>query len=462
MNLFQRISSTWIIHIFAFLHLSTALCCRLSGVDDELFLTMLTMAMTLIVCLKKNLSIEFTASMIIVGNIIGYLLGTMGAKILGFAFTSPYIIQPLSTFITTELLGWGIVAIANLFKLGKPDKDNRVLSSSYTKWILLAAGIIFTLRIGVVLIFSQVSVDSESIYGIIQDILSNSVGLLILICLNILYIRYSDKKFSKTSRLKRTLILSLFTIASGLIETLIIGFGFPFTIFSGFNGNFILVFTLSLLTEITIYCIIFIINYALTARRDMQTQRERAHTAQYRYMKLKGQVNPHFLFNSLNILDCLVCEEKTEQASVYIHKLAGIYRYMIKSEDDELVKLSDELVFISKYTDLLKVRFTEGLQIETAIDDDCLNRLILPCSLQLLIENATKHNTVSRDNPLRIKIEASGETVRVINNIVPKITQSPSTGLGHKYISRQYLDLCGKSIDIDIDENTYCVTLPLL
>ena len=462
MNLFQRISSTWIIHIFAFLHLSTALCCRLSGVDDELFLTMLTMAMTLIVCLKKNLSIEFTASMIIVGNIIGYLLGTMGAKILGFAFTSPYIIQPLSTLITTELLGWGIVAIANLFKLGKTDKDKRVLSSSYTKWLLLAAGIIFILRIGVVLIFSQVSVDSESIYGIIQDILSNSVGLLILICLNILYIRYSDKKFSKTSRLKRTLILALFTIASGLIETLIIGFGFPFTIFSGFNGNFILVFTLSLLTEITIYCIIFIINYALTARRDMQTQRERAHTAQYRYMKLKGQVNPHFLFNSLNILDCLVCEEKTEQASVYIHKLAGIYRYMIKSEDEELVKLSDELVFISKYTDLLKVRFTEGLQIETAIDDDCLNRLILPCSLQLLIENATKHNTVSGDNPLRIKIEASGETVRVINNIVPKITQSPSTGLGHKYISRQYLDLCGKSIDIDIDENTYCVTLPLL
>ena len=462
MNLFQRISSTWIIHIFAFLHLSTALCCRLSGVDDELFLTMLTMAMTLIVCLKKNLSIEFTASMIIVGNIIGYLLGTMGAKILGSAFTSPYIIQPLSTFITTELLGWGIVAIANLFKLGKTDKDKRVLSSSYTKWLLLAAGIIFILRIGVVLMFSQVSVDSESIYGIIQNILSNSVGLLILICLNILYIRYSDKKFSKTSRLKRTIILSFFTIASGLIEALIIGFGFPFTIFSGFNGNFILVFTLSLLTEITIYCIIFIINYALTARRDMQTQRERAHTAQYRYMKLKGQVNPHFLFNSLNILDCLVCEEKTEQASVYIHKLAGIYRYMIKSEDEELVKLSDELVFISKYTDLLKVRFTEGLQIETAIDDDCLNRLILPCSLQLLIENATKHNTVSGDNPLRIKIEASGETVRVINNIVPKITQSPSTGLGHKYISRQYLDLCGKSIDIDIDENTYCVTLPLL
>jgi sensor histidine kinase YesM len=135
---------------------------------------------------------------------------------------------------------------------------------------------------------------------------------------------------------------------------------------------------------------------------------------------------------------------------------------MIKSEDEELVRLSEEIVFIEKYTDLLKVRFTEGLQIETDIDDSCLNRLILPCSLQLLIENATKHNAVSADNPLKIKIEASNGTIRVKNNIIPKITRSQSTGLGHKYISRQYLDLCGKSIDIDITENDYCVTLPLL
>ena len=219
---------------------------------------------------------------------------------------------------------------------------------------------------------------------------------------------------------------------------------------------------ISLLAEITVYCVVYIANYALTAKKDMQKQRERAHLAQYRYMKLKGQVNPHFLFNSLNILDCLVCEEKNEQASIYIHKLAGIYRYMIKSEDEELVKLQDELVFIEKYTDLLKVRFTEGLQIETDIKEDCLDKLILPCSLQLLIENATKHNAVSMDNPLRISIEASGETVRVRNNIIPKVAQSQSTGLDHKYISRQYLDLCGKSIEIDITENDYCVTLPLL
>ena len=461
MKIFQQAQPVWIIHIFAALHLITALCCRLAGIDDELLLTILTMAMILIVCLKKNLSIEFTASIVIVGNILGYLLGTLGANILSLVFTSPYAIQPLSTFVTTELLGWGIVAIAGIFRLGKTDEDDSSLASPYLKWLLLAAGFIFILRLGVVFIFSEVSVDSTSVYNIIKNVLTNSVGLLILICLNILYVRYSSR-LSKTAGLKKTLFLTLFTTAAALAETVIIGFGFPFTIFQGFNGSFILIFMISLLTEITIYCMIFIINYALTARKDMQTQRERAHLAQYRYMKLKGQVNPHFLFNSLNILDCLVCEEKTEQASTYIHKLAGIYRYMIKSEDEELVKLSDELVFIEKYTDLLKVRFTEGLQIEKDIDDGCLNRLILPCSLQLLIENATKHNAVSADNPLKIRIEASDRTIRVKNNIIPKITRSQSTGLGHKYISRQYLDLCGKSIDIDITENYYCVTLPLL
>ena len=462
MNLFQRINPVWIIHIFALLHMTTALCCRLAGVDDELLLTMLTMAMTLIVCMKKNLSIEFTASMIIVGNILGYLLGTLGANLMGLAISSPYLIQPLSTFITTEILGWSIVAIAGIFKLGKSEAKKESFSSPYMKWLLFAAGSIFMMRIVVAFIFSQLDLDQESIYNTIKDIVSNSVGILILVCLNILYIRLTDTKFKNRTRLTKILNLSIFALVAASLESIIVGFGFPFTIYSGFKGNFNFVLMISLLAEITVYCVVYIANYALTAKKDMQKQRERAHLAQYRYMKLKGQVNPHFLFNSLNILDCLVCEEKNEQASIYIHKLAGIYRYMIKSEDKELVKLQDELVFIEKYTDLLKVRFTEGLQIETDITEDCLDKLILPCSLQLLIENATKHNAVSMDNPLRISIEASGETVRVRNNIIPKVAQSQSTGLGHKYISRQYLDLCGKSIEIDIKENDYCVTLPLL
>lgn len=462
MSILKRVSPAFIIHIFAFLHALTSFCCLAANVDDELLLTVLTMAMTLIMCLKKNLTIEFTASIIIVGNIVGYLLGTTGAKLMEQLMSSPYAIQPISTLITTEILGWSIVAMSNIFKLSKSDDDKSSLSSPYMKWLLLAALGIFVLRIGVVLVFSKIHIDSESVYGIVKDVLSNSIGLIILICINILYIRYSSNYFKNRSAFKKGLLLFIFMTVATTLESLIVGAGFPFSINPEFKDSFYLIFIVSLITQITIYCIIYIISYALNASNEMKKQRERAHSAQYRYMKLKGQVNPHFLFNSLNILDCLVCEEKTEQASVYIHKLAGIYRYMIKSEDEELVKLSDELVFVGLYVDLLKVRFPEGFEVETIIEEDCRNRFILPCSLQLLIENATKHNAVGGEKALKITIEATRDIVRVSNNVIPKITRSQSTGLGHKYISRQYMDLCGKSIGIDITDDNYCVTLPLI
>ncbi|MBE6228875.1 MAG: histidine kinase [Bacteroidales bacterium] len=251
-------------------------------------------------------------------------------------------------------------------------------------------------------------------------------------------------------------------VIASLIEALIVGLGIPFNIKQGGSENLGILLTVSILAQITVYCIVYIINYALTSRDEMNRQREAANMAQYRYLKLKRQVNPHFLFNSLNILDCLVCEEKTEQASTYIHKLAGIYRYMLKSEDEDLVQLHEELVFVGLYVDLLKVRFPEGFEVEIDVPEDMMARFVLPCSLQLLIENATKHNAVSSDNPLTIRIEAEGNRITVSNNIIPKVTTSPSTGLGQKYIRQQYLDLSGKEIDIRKTEDTYCVTLPLL
>ena len=204
------------------------------------------------------------------------------------------------------------------------------------------------------------------------------------------------------------------------------------------------------------------VNYALVTRNEMQSEREKANMAQYRYLKLKRQVNPHFLFNSLNILDCLICEEKTEQASIYTHKLAGIYRYMIKSEEEEIVSLRDELVFVRLYIDLLQVRFPEGFEVTIDVPEEKLARFVPPCSIQLLIENATKHNAVSIEKPLRIEITADEDNIHVRNNIVPKVTRSASTGLGQKYIRQLYMDLSGKSITIAKTDNDYCVTLPLL
>lgn len=449
----KNIGLPWIIHIFAILHAVVAFGCRINNIDDELLLTVLTMALAIIICRRKGLTIEFTAAIIIVMNILGYILGTLGANILKTFIVSDYAVHALSTAITTEFLGWSIIAMTKLFRRDTQEKNEDRLSHTYLKWILLLVAGIFVLRLLIVVFLSHSMFDSEGIYGIIRSILSNSAVIIMLTCLNILYVRYAVVRKPRVKKWQKHMNLTLFMVIAVIIETILTRpepKDIPLFLIAAF------------LTQITLYCIIYILNYALTARNEMHAEREKASMAQYRYLKLKRQVNPHFLFNSLNILDCLICEGTPEQASIYTHKLAGIYRYMIKSEDEEVVQLRDELVFVNLYIDLLKIRFPEGFHVEINVSEDLMTRMIPPCSIQLLIENATKHNAVGTGNPLIVKVESENDCIHVENNIVPKVTKSPSTGLGQQYIRQLYMDLCGKSIDIYKTDDKYCVTLPLL
>ena len=461
MSVFSNIKTMWIIHWFALLHAGIALGCRMAGIEDELLLTLLTMAMVLLVCFRKGLNIEFTAAVIIVANILGYLLGTVGASILEQFISTPYIIHTISTTITTEILGWCVLGISKLFPKMRSGSGHE-LSSSSLKWALLAAAGIFILRLVVIAIYSHQSIGTETVYELTSKVLSNSVGLILLVCFNLLYIRKISTKLHKYPKYIRIVSGTSFMITCTLVETILAGSGFPLHIDRGFMKDFALMFPVAMLTQVTIYCLVFIINYAVSTKAAMRQEREKANMAQYRYLKLKRQVNPHFLFNSLNILDCLVCEEKSEQASEYIHKLAGIYRYMIKSEDEDVVPLRDELTFVNQYIDLLKLRFPEGFEVNIDIPEEKMSRYILPCAIQLLIENATKHNAVSVDNPLVISVTIDNDDVRVCNTIIPKISRIESTGLGQKYIRQQYMDISGKMIGISNDGKEYCVTLPLL
>lgn len=442
----------WIIHIFALLHAVTALGCRFAGIADELLLTILTMALALIICMQKGLRIEFTAAIVIITNILGFLLGTFGARLLGSFIHSEYAVHCVSTAITTEILGWCIVAIANIF-VQKGEKPESLKSAQYLKWILLIASGIFIMRLIIVLFLSGSSFETDMFYEVIGNVMTNSFSLIILVCVNIMFIRSVSTRDKSVSTFSTLLLYSGFMVLAALLESFLVGME---------EDNFLLVFFVSLIAQITLYCIVYVINYAITARNVMQEEREKANMAQYRYMKLKHQVNPHFLFNSLNILDCLICEEKTDRASTYTHKLAGIYRYMIKSEDEIIVPLRDELEFVRLYTDLLKERFPSGFDVNVNVPEESMGRFVLSCSLQLLIENATKHNAVSIDNPLIINIEANDDQIKVTNNLVPKVTKVQSTGLGQKYIRQMYLDLTGKQIEITEKDKAYSVTLPLI
>lgn len=448
----KSIKLGWIIHIFALLHAVTALSCRFAGIADELLLTILTMALALIICMQKGLRIEFTAAIVIITNILGFLLGTFGARLLESFIHSEYAVHCISTAVTTEILGWCIVAIANIF-VQKGEKPENLKSARHLKWVLLIAAGIFIMRLFIVLFLSSSAFETEMLYEVIGNVMSNSFSLIILVCVNIMFIRSVSTRDKSASTFNTMFVYSSFMVLATLLESFLVGME---------EDNFLLVFFVSLIAQITLYCIVYVINYAITARNEMQEEREKANMAQYRYIKLKHQVNPHFLFNSLNILDCLICEEKTERASTYTHKLAGVYRYMLKSEEEMVVPLRDELVFVNLYVDLLKERFPSGFMVETDVPEEMLARFVLPCSLQLLIENAIKHNAVVEDTPLTISIKAEGESILVTNNLVPKVTKSPSTGLGQKYIRQMYLDLTGKQIGIEKTEDFYRVTLPLI
>ena len=453
----RPIKISGIIHAFALMHAAVALLCRLAGIDDELFLTILTMALSLIICLRQGLKVEFTAAVVIIVNIIGYLLGTLGANVLGSFIRSDYVIHSLSTLITTEILGWCIGAMTRVFSNKDDNQEDSTPgpknTTTYMKWMLLIASFIIILRLIIIVFLSRSQLQQVQILASLSRVMSNSFSLIILICVNILFIKSTEKLDTSDSKIKRILLYGTYMGLATLLGTFMSGLG---------ENPFILMFFTTLIVQITLYCIVYMINYAIMAKNAMQNEREKANMAQYRYLKLKRQVNPHFLFNSLNILDCLVCEEKTEQSSTYIHKLAGIYRYMIKSEEEQVVTLRDELEFVRMYVDLLKVRFPEGLEVNIEVPEETLARYVLPCSIQLLIENATKHNAVVPDKPLVIEVSIDGENISVCNNLIPKVTKSPSTGLGQTYIRQLYADLTGKQIDIEQTETRYCVTLPLI
>ena len=239
MSVFSKIKPQWIIHSFALLHALVALSCRMAGIEDELLLTILTMAMALLVCFRKNLSIEFTASVIIIVNIIGYLLGNLGAELLEKVISNSNIVHSLSTTITTEILGWCVVGTSRLFPNQKSG-PKQGLSSSSLKWILLAAGGVFILRLAIIFLHSQEPLGAEEVYMQISRVLSNYAGMIVLICLNILYIRHLRNKFKNRSLLKKALSISGFMTGCAILEAIIAGSGLPFRLNEGFFSDFAL------------------------------------------------------------------------------------------------------------------------------------------------------------------------------------------------------------------------------
>lgn len=195
-------------------------------------------------------------------------------------------------------------------------------------------------------------------------------------------------------------------------------------------------------------------------RSQLKAKKLEADLANYRYESLKKQVNPHFLFNSLNVLADLVHED-ADLSENYIHQLSKIYRYVLESAKKQTVPLKEEIEFITSYAFLLDIRFDKKLKIVIDVNPK-VDEFIIPVSLQTLIENAVKHNEVTKLNPLSISITQKDNLIIVKNNLQVKKTIVESSGTGLENLKQQYSILTDQSFQIEKDDRFFTVTLPIL
>jgi len=177
---------------------------------------------------------------------------------------------------------------------------------------------------------------------------------------------------------------------------------------------------------------------------------------------LKNQIKPHFLFNSLNTLATLIPED-SEQSVKYVESLAKVYRYILEIKDKKLISLHEELDCIQAYLFMLQIRFGDNLKVhinENGLDH---HHHIVPLSLQLLIENAMKHNIISNKKPLFIDIERGKNSNLIIsNNLQKKEQMMPSTGIGLDNINKRYQMISHKEIDVIVTDSKFSVSIPLI
>ncbi len=209
-----------------------------------------------------------------------------------------------------------------------------------------------------------------------------------------------------------------------------------------------------------IYGSFFLAYYYYQKNKKHQVQLATYHQAlsDSRINQLKTQLNPHFLFNNLNVLDQLIEEDK-HKASEFLNEFADIYRYVLQASDKNLVPISEELVFAEQYFQVMKHKYGNAYQL--SIEGGNFNGFISPLTFQLLVENAVQHNLGTEENPVHIKISAN-ENLKVSNNIIPKRNVKQTSGRALTNLKEQYKLLANQPIEVEKSDTTFSVSIPII
>jgi sensor histidine kinase YesM len=223
-------------------------------------------------------------------------------------------------------------------------------------------------------------------------------------------------------------------------------------------SNFVIPIILFLIVSLAIHSFYF---YKALQENKVNEQKIIAGTASAKFESLKNQIDPHFLFNSLNVLSSLI-EENPDNAQRFTTSLSKIYRYVLEQKDKELVSIEEELAFAKTYMNLLKMRFENSLFFELPVTNLNPEAKVVPLSLQLLLENTVKHNVVSEQKPLHIRIYIEGDYLAIQNDYQKKEVLQERQGVGLQNIINRYGIITNRKVLIEQNEQTFTVKIPIL
>lgn len=198
-----------------------------------------------------------------------------------------------------------------------------------------------------------------------------------------------------------------------------------------------------------------------STRKEVVEQKIIAKSANAQFESLKNQLDPHFLFNSLNVLDALI-DENPNQAQKFTTDMSRIYRYVLDQKDKEMVTVQDELDFAKTYCELLKTRFEESVEFQFDVSESEKGKFVVPLSLQLLLENAIKHNYATAKKPLNIRIFSEGGFLCIENNLQARDLVKEREGIGLSNIVQRYAIITKENVYIEKSEEYFKVKIPIL
>ncbi len=331
-----------------------------------------------------------------------------------------------------------------------------------TNKLILIIAISFSLLVNIPRIVFLFGIEEHGLMSLMEVSLKDTVfriSMLFSFCyvvlkLNLKWLRAITTKYRNLTSIILTLLILVFWLLSfELVNNFIYSIE-AYTITPRLNRFIYLFVTIMLL----------VISRAILLNNQskldaIEKERLKRKSLQSELAALKNQVNPHFLFNSLNSLSLLVREDQNA-AGKFINKLSFLYRYILQSKDHDLVPIKEELKFLESYIHLIKERYQKNFIVNISIKDDLLQNKIPTLALQLLMENAVKHNEISDDRPLKVEVFDEGEYLVVKNRLQQRVGNLESTNIGLSNLNVRFKLHMNKELEILKEKGHFIVKIP--